>query len=228
MIPSDFERAHVATRDVIPWLVNGRLTETEARQVEAHLAQCAECRADLEVEYRVLAAVRHRSQVEYAPQGSFQKLWSRIEDVERDLPSRHMPDSAGNGSPRSAGIGMNWRLAAAMLLGVGLGMVGVEAWRFIRPDVPAAYQTATATQPSLGRTAQIHAVFAPTVTIDELGGIVRGSGLAIVAGPSESGVYGLAAVGTSVTASMALERLRADPRVRFAELAQVGSTPVTP
>jgi hypothetical protein len=48
--------------------------------------------------------------------------------------------------------------------------------------------------------------------------VVAGNGLAIVDGPSGSGVYGLAlASGSEVTVPAALARLRADPRVRFAE-----------
>ncbi len=72
--PTDLERVHRETRDLIPWWVNGRLTGEEARRVESHLAQCAECRADVDVEHRVRAAVRQKSPVEYAPQVSLQKL----------------------------------------------------------------------------------------------------------------------------------------------------------
>jgi hypothetical protein len=51
-----------------------------------------------------------------------------------------------------------------------------------------------------------------------LTGIVRGNRLAIVEGPSDSGVYALAIMpGAAVSVPDALARLRSDPRVRFAE-----------
>ena len=87
----ELDQVHATTRELIPWWVNGRLTGTEAQQVELHLAQCAECRADAAVEQLVLAGVRRKTHVEIAPQMSFQKLWSRIEEVEREVPSRPEP-----------------------------------------------------------------------------------------------------------------------------------------
>jgi hypothetical protein len=202
--------------------VNGRLAEAEARQVESHLAQCAECRADAEVERRVLAAVRHRPRIEYVPQASFEKLWSRIEDVERDVPSRlasvaPAPAPAPAQTTVSAGA-YHWRIAAGVMLGLGLGVLAAR-WRTAPlPDAMPQYYTAAQVPSSAGRPVQIRVVFAAAVTVDELTAILGGNGLAIVDGPSESGVYGLApAAGSDVSATAALARLRADPRVRFAE-----------
>ena len=90
-------------------------------------------------------------------------------------------------------------------------------------------RTVTTAHPTVGRPAQIHAVFAPTVTLEELGAIVRGNGLTIVAGPSKTGVFSLAITAeTDSPATGALGRLRADPRVRFAEPANSASTTAVP
>lgn len=214
----EMDQVHATARDLIPWWVNGRLTGAEALQVEAHLAQCAECRADAAVERRVLAGMRHKMPVEFAPQMSFQKLWSRIEEVERDLPSRPEPIAPEAASvPSSIRPATHWKIAAGLLVAVALGLLATDAWRSV-PQGTSRYRTATVPQALTGRPAQIRVVFAPSVTVDELSGIVRGNGLAIVAGPSDAGVYGLALIaGHDTDVAEALAGLRADPRVRFAE-----------
>jgi hypothetical protein len=157
------------------------------------------------------------------PQASFEKLWSRIEDVERDVPSRPAsvapaPAAAPAQTPTSAGA-YHWRIAAGVMLGLGLGVLAAS-WRTAPlPDAAMPqFHTAAQTPSSADRPVQIRVVFAATVTVDELTAILGGNGLAIVDGPSESGVYGLApAAGSDVSTAAALVRLRADPRVRFAE-----------
>jgi hypothetical protein len=225
----ELDQAHATTRELIPWWVNGRLTSAEARQVESHLAQCAECRADAAVEERVLAGMRHSTHIEFAPQMSFQKLWSRIEEVERDLPSRPEPTAPDAVSvPSAVRPPTHWRIAAGLLVGLALGMLATDEWRTL-PQGAAQYRTTTVVPPAAtGRPAQIRVVFAPSVTVHELDAIVRGNGLAIVAGPSEAGVYGLAlAGGQDAAVARALAGLRADPRVRFAEPV-MGGVDVTP
>lgn len=214
----DIERAHAEAQDLIPWWVNGRLTEAEAQQVESHVVECDECRADVEVERRILAAVRRKSQVTYAPQVSLQKLMSRIEDVEREVPTRPVEDPSRPLARPTAEPGSRWRLAAGVLLGLGLGLAAAAGWRAASPGSTAPYATASVTQQPAGRPAQIRVVFSPAVTVEELIRVVAGNGLAIVDGPSESGVYGLATTARSeVSLRESLLRLRADPRVRFAE-----------
>ncbi|HEX7848650.1 MAG TPA: zf-HC2 domain-containing protein, partial [Sphingomonas sp.] len=45
---------HEQVRQLLPWYINGTLEAGEMATVEAHLADCADCRADLAAE-RVLA-----------------------------------------------------------------------------------------------------------------------------------------------------------------------------
>jgi len=62
----------------------------------------------------------------------------------------------------------------------------------------------------------IRAVFAPTITLVEMQAILEESGLRIISGPTEAGVYSLAAKSSRpVRSSLAL--LRRHPTVRFAE-----------
>jgi len=49
---------HAQTQHLLPWFVTGALTGKEAAQVEKHLAECADCRADLEIETTLAREVR--------------------------------------------------------------------------------------------------------------------------------------------------------------------------
>ena len=48
---------HEQAEQLLPWYVNGTLAPEEAAMVEAHLADCAECRAALETERKLAAEV---------------------------------------------------------------------------------------------------------------------------------------------------------------------------
>jgi hypothetical protein len=50
--------AHAQSQHLLPWYVTGALTGKEAAQVETHLAECAECRADAEIEKTLARQVR--------------------------------------------------------------------------------------------------------------------------------------------------------------------------
>jgi hypothetical protein len=68
----------------------------------------------------------------------------------------------------------------------------------------------------------IRTVFSPTITLAEVQAILEESGLRIVSGPTEAGVYSLAAKsGRPVGASLAI--LRANAKVRFAESIESGA-----
>src|SRR3954465_11816073 len=41
---------HVAVQKLLPWYLTGRLEDGERAQVDEHLADCPECRAELEAE----------------------------------------------------------------------------------------------------------------------------------------------------------------------------------
>lgn len=47
---------HAAVQALLPWYASGRLDDSDAAAVEAHLAGCARCRAELAVERRLHAA----------------------------------------------------------------------------------------------------------------------------------------------------------------------------
>lgn len=214
---------HEAAQQLLPWAVNGRLTAEESIGFEAHLAQCELCRRDFAHEREVREAMRARPRVEYAPQPSLQKLWSRIDAAQSTPGNGSSPEPAAQHTrahtPHPGRSG--WaRVAAAAVVGLLLGGLLAASLR-TGPTAPiAAYRTASQPDDSVAAPLQIRVVFAPATTVDELSQLLREAGLTVVAGPSESGVFGVArTAGEQRPVSEALARLRADPRVRFAEQA---------
>jgi hypothetical protein len=183
------------------------------------------CREDVEIERRVRAAVRQGSRIEYAPQPGFQNLWSRIEASDRST-SNSAEDNAVDRIGHRAPTAAHWRLAAAALAGLAVGILAAGIRDTDTTSLPALYSTASSPGSPRDAAAQIRVVFSPAMTIDELTQVVRDARLAIVSGPTEAGVYGLASTHeTDDAVTAALAKLRADPRVRFAEPVADSVTP---
>lgn len=223
--PQGAPRPHDEAFEMIPWLVNGRISRSERERLERHLGECEECRREVDAQQRLRRAIGHDdSKIEYAPHASFQKLWSQIEQAQQGAATEegvdrgiHRSDLPPKGH-RRVSQPRGWMVAASALLAVGLGLVLALTWRAQSPDPTAEYRTAAAPQAQPDRDGQIRAVFSPGVTVDELTRIVSETRLTIVDGPSDSGVYTLAVQpGRDLPVADALARLRRDPRVRFAE-----------
>lgn len=84
MNESSESHLHERAAQLIPWLVNGTLSIEEATRLRAHLATCAKCRADFEVEQRLYESIRTDGPLVFTGESSFQKLMARIES-EREL-----------------------------------------------------------------------------------------------------------------------------------------------
>ena len=215
---------HARASELLVWMVNGRIEPTDSRWLSEHLDGCASCRRELDVERRVRDAVAREPTVEFAPQASFNRLWERIEG-ERDLAVPDSPAAVAQqqvAPPESAArdrAGKRAWLPVAMAAqaAVILLLCGVLWQRSTAP----AYRTVTDSAPAAAATgAVIKAIFSDDVRLADVKEILASTGLVVVSGPSEAGVYALAprdAVAGPVTQEAAA-RLRADPRVRFAEI----------
>lgn len=221
--------AHARARELLPWMINGRIDGDDAAWVNGHLADCAACRTELAAERRIREAITREPTVEFAPQASFNRLWKRIEaDAREPTPvaaSVAMPVAAPDAAPRvgrrprpARAILQRWlRVALAAQAAAILVLCGV-LWQ--RPTA-AAYRTVTDAPPApLATGPVVKAIFDDDVRLADVKEILAGSALTVASGPSEGGVYALVARDAHLApiSTATLARLRADPRVRFAEL----------
>ena len=211
---------HARAHELLPWIINGRVDGDDAAWLDEHLADCAACRAELAAERRIREAITREPTVEFAPQASFNSLWKRIEADAHEAPAEAAAATprADHGPRPARASARPWlRVALAAQAATILVLCGV-LWQ--RPSA-SAYRTVTDAPPGpIVSGPVVKAIFDDRVRLADVKEILAGSGLVIVAGPSEAGIYVLVArdAHARTISPATLGRLRTDPRVRFAEL----------
>lgn len=216
-VAGDFEHQEVS--GLIPWYVNSRLADSERLKVDAHLLECAACRADLLVEQQIFAGIKGAPTVDYMPAASLKRLQARIDSLQGVAPAAAaVPRQIRSGRWPKGGL-----LAAGVaVMAIAISLLLADRWAQFRAQQAAPdYRTVTSARPR-AHDEVIRAVFAPTITLVELQAILEEADLRIISGPTEAGVYSLAAK-TSRPVRSSLALLRQHPTVRFAE--QTGEEP---
>ena len=194
---------HRRAWELIPWVVNDRASVEERALVDTHVRECADCRGELAFQREV-----QKGMLQAAPavgldaRDGLDRLLKRV-------------DAGGSsvGTPARAPALTRWLAVAVVVEAIGLATLSTGVL------VSAPYQTLTSNVPSPQR-ASLRAVFAPQTPQSDLQSLLQRSGLQIVGGPSEAGVYSLAPAADATTSATGLAALRADPHVLFAEPVQ--------
>jgi hypothetical protein len=211
---------HQEISALLPWYVNGSIGEQERQRVDAHLIACADCRGDLVQERRIYAGMTAETAVEYMPAASLKRLQARLDGALGGAPENVPADLRAVRKPGRRSMAWQGLMAASVaVMAVAISLLAADRWMQLRAHAsePVYY---TVTSPAAHAQGEvIRAVFSPTITLVELQAILDAAQLRIIAGPTEAGVYSLAANShRPVTSSLAL--LRGNPQVRFAESTQ--------
>jgi hypothetical protein len=221
IVPGTGSPVHPDISALIPWYVNGTIGERERRRVDAHLAQCAHCRDELTREQWVYGSMTAETAVEYMPSVSLNRLQARLDGI------GDAEDAHAAAKPRRRFMPWQGLMAASVaVIAVALSFLATDRWLQYRARAaaPPDYHTVTISEPRVPGEA-IRAVFSPTITLSDLQSILDEAQLRIVSGPTEAGVYSLAAKSRRpVSSSLAL--LRSHAQVRFAE--STTSAPIGP
>jgi hypothetical protein len=220
IVPGTGSPVHPDISALIPWYVNGTIGERERRRVDAHLAEGAHCHDKLNREQWVYRSMTAETAVEYMPAVSLNRLQARLDGI-------GVEDAHAAAKPRRRFMPWQGLMAASVaVIAVALSFLATDRWLQYRARAAAApaYYTVTTAVPRAPDEA-IRAVFSPTITLSDLQSILDEAQLRIVSGPTEAGVYSLAAKSRRpVSSSLAL--LRSHAQVRFAE--STTSAPIEP
>lgn len=219
------DREHRDCWDLLPWFLTERLGESDRTLVERHLAGCAECRAELEAQRRLRDDVAREDRVAYSPAASFEKLWSRIEELEREVPAApegnermRLPSSVRRRTATRADTRLvRWLVAAVVVQAIAIGwLAGTVVSSRVAPSWP--YRTVTSSAPAYSGAPRYRVVFAPQTSVSELQRVLAAHGLIVVHSSPASDVLtvALAAAGGR-NADDVLESLRREGSVRFVE-----------
>ena len=220
---------HAEVSAMLPWYVNGTLGELDVQRVDTHLPVCVDCSNDLTLELSVYRGMTADRAVEYMPAASLKRLQARLDGVAAPAAANAIAD-AGPAVTRPMTRGRHsipWlgvMAASVAVMAVALGLLSADRWQYSHSSgsQPSYYTVTTAIPRPPGEV--IRAVFSPTITLNELQGILDEAQLRIVSGPTEAGVYSLAAK-SSRPVNVSLALLRGHTKVRFAESTQVATGP---
>jgi anti-sigma factor RsiW len=202
IIPLPVNR-HQDVQALLPWYVMNRLDPADRAKVEAHLAECSECRADADLERRLDAEVAGLS-------------------LDTELGWARMRRRIAAGDPRRIGwkrrgalIGralrrprvLGWALAAQVALVLCASALLLSEAR------PARYLALGEPRPARHGDAILQ--FRPQASEAQLRRALRAEGARIVDGPTSADAYVVQI--PSPFRDAALARLRRDPNVLLAE-----------
>jgi Putative zinc-finger len=194
---------HERAFELLPWLVNGSLATREREAVEEHLRTCLPCRRELKEQRHLHEVLRTQPAVHISPQTGFEDL------------SRQMA-TGPRGRRFRRPLGPIGRFASVAAAGVAL----VAALFWLAPleerGAAADYRTLAAGADASG--ARIDLIFVQSITAAQMQAVLDELGGEVAAGPTDLGRYTVQLDRDASEAEIAalLERLRTDPRVRFA------------
>jgi hypothetical protein len=200
---------HQQVQNLLPWFVTGQLESDDLKLVESHLAECAGCRFEADVERRL------RDEVAALPDG-LEVGWARMEaklDAAKPrtpLPAgfRRLAAALGRRFAGSRGAWLGWGLAiqsVALAAAVGLA---------IRPTAPPAAYRALGAEPASAR-GDVVVIFRPQTREVEMRAALRAAGARLVDGPTAANGYVLDI--PAQRRASAVSGLRRDPGVLLAE-----------
>lgn len=211
---------HAEAWALLPFLANGRIQASDREWVEAHVAGCEECRAEIAAQRMMATAMNRGATPETAAtdeQRSFNRLWARIEASESASPASAATSEARPTMRSSRTV--RWLAAAVVIQGFGLALFGFNALQGPSEDmVTVASPDAPTSRPNAPA---VRIVFTPDASIASINTLLTHQGLSIISGPGTAGNFtaelSADAVASGASASSVADVIAKDPNVNFAQ-----------
>ena len=210
---------HAEAWALLPFLANGRIQASDREWVEAHVAGCEECRAEVAAQRMMATAMNRDATPETAAtdeQRSFNRLWARIEASESASPAS-VAASEARPTMRSSRT-VRWLAAAVVIQGFGLALFGFNALRGPSEGIVTVTDDAPASRPNAPT---VSIAFAPGASIGTVNTLLEHQGLSIVSGPGTAGNFtaelSADAVASGASANSVADVMAKDPNVTFAQ-----------
>ncbi len=212
---------HAAVQRLLPWYLTGRLETQEHDAVEAHLAQCPECRAELETE-RQWQLLQPGQGAQVDVEDGWARMRARLGGEIAPPPATTAPGPRRRSwflPGRQAVARLPVRAwAAPALLSIGLAVaIGVT----LRPAPAIGDYHALAAPAEAGATAVVR--FRPDATEAQIRHSLQDSGARLVDGPTVSDAYVVRLPREHYAA--ALDKLRKAPGVALVEALESAASP---
>ena len=209
-----FQSARTQHRDVwdlLPWLANGTLSESDARRCETHLQNCVECAAEYQAQQTLHREIQAFDSIPQTPHASLRKLMAKIEAE---------PVSAPAVQTEQRPTRARWLAAAVIVQTVGLiALGGFMSWKLHDIREQPRYSTLSSSPAVSVRGPVARVVFDESMSITEVADLLRTHNAQIVSGPTEAGIYTLQFAHESESSlPETVARLRENAHVRFAEV----------
>ena len=184
----------------MPWLANGTLAPEEVEAIEGHVAECAECRADLAAERELAPA--------FAPMpvdvdGGWASIQQRLEAEQANV-------IRPNAWWRRR-IPVGWAIASPFAAAAAMALVFIN----VTPTQPVNPQYRALGAPSALRSANVVVLFESDSRESDMRAALDAADARLVDGPTETGAYLLLVDGNK--REQALKSLRDSNAIALAE-----------
>lgn len=220
IVPFDSEN-HFAVQLLLPWYVVERLDSTERARVEAHLADCPRCQADVAWQLKLRGAPIEADAAGDVEHGLAAMLSRVASEPRAAAPAANGEASAASGTASSTERAKRrrstswWRWAFALQFAATLG---VALLLFVPQPVENVYHALGAAPAA---SANLIVVFRATATEPQIRQALRASDAQLVGGPTVTGAYLLGVA--PAQRARALERLRSAPAVARVDSLDAGA-----
>lgn len=201
---------HERAYELLPWLVNESLDDSERQQVSEHATSCVICRREVEELTALRASIHPLDATASVPEPDMRRINARID---ADLERRNVVSSLL--TTVREWLANPWRLV--FIAQTAVLVIVVTIWILPAQDSPT-FETLTVVE-ELPAGHYLRVVFDPTVEASAISALAAQNDLAIVSGPTERGVFTLQfATETSIDGRVRIaDALLGDNRVLFVQ-----------